>query len=152
MMLWYFVEWMQVSATANNLHIIPEISQEEKPQVAEDVQKVGNATLSGSTLERYNEIAKKYQKEGDVAKSFQTGIMGWETPIQYVVYIMKFLSQLGLLIWGIMILYAGYLYATTIFGYGDPNQAKTAIKNAIIWVIVVIASYAIFRGLTSLFL
>lgn len=151
-MLWCFIGWFQVSATANNLHIIPEISQEEKPQVANDVKDVGNATLSGTTLERYDSIAKKYQKEWDIAKSFQTGIMGWNTLIQYVVYIMKFLSQLGLLIGGIMILYAGYLYATTIFGYGDPNKAKTAIKNAIIWVIVIVASYAIIRGLTSLFL
>lgn len=78
--------------------------------------------------------------------------MGRNTLLQYIVYLIKFLSQLGLLIGAIMLLYAGYQYATTIFGYGDPNTARKAIKNAIIGVVVVVASYAIWNGLIQLFL
>lgn len=153
----FFFGWVPVSATPNNLHIIPEnlkdgSAGEWKEQAKEDVNYVWNATSWGTAIERYTEKAKEIEKEENIGRAFQTWIMGRNTLIQYVVYLMKFLSQLGLLIWGIMILYAGYLYATTIFGMGDPSKAKSAIKNAIIWVIVVVASYAILRGLTSLFL
>ncbi len=144
--------WSQVSATQNNLHIIPETPQKEQQQAAENVRYVGDPNQWGTAIERYNEIASGYEKKWDIAKAMQTWIMGRDTLIQYVVYIMKFLSQLGLLIWWIMILYAGYQYATTIFGYGSPSNAKNAIKNAIVWVIVIIASYAILKGLISLFL
>ena len=149
-----FLFWgSQASATPNNLHIIPEISSEEgRTAAANDVRIVGNPSISGTAIERYTTIAKDYEKKWDVAKAMQTWIMGRNTLIQYVVYIMKFLSQLGLLIWGIMMLYAGYQYATTIFWYGSPSNAKAAMKNAIIWIIVIIASYAILRGLMSLFL
>ncbi len=78
--------------------------------------------------------------------------MNWDTIPNYIVYLMRFLNQLGLLIGGVMILYAGYLYAGTIFGFGDPNSAKNAIKNAIIGVIILVASYAIWAGIQALFL
>lgn len=148
----FLISWFQVSATQNNLHIIPEISEEEKQQAAESVDYVGDPNKWGTAIERYNEKAEEIDKSGNLWMAFQTWEMTWNTPLNAVVYVMKFLSQLGLLIWWIMMLYAGYQYATTIFGYGDPNTAKTSIKNAIIWVIVVIASYAILRGLRSLFL
>lgn len=65
---------------------------------------------------------------------------------------MRFLSQLGLLIGGIMVVYAGYQYATTVFGTGDPATAKSAITNAIKGVLVVVCSYAIRKLLVSMFI
>ena len=110
-MLSFLFWWSQASATPNNLHIIPEISSEEgRTAAANDVRIVGNPSISGTAIERYTTIAKDYEKKWDIAKAMQTWIMGRNTLIQYVVYIMKFLSQLGLLIWGIMMLYAGYQY------------------------------------------
>ena len=41
--------------------------------------------------------------------------MNWDTLLNYVVYLMRFLNQIGILIGAIMILYAGYLYATSVF-------------------------------------
>jgi hypothetical protein len=43
-----------------------------------------------------------------------TGIMDWTTILDYVVYLIRFLSQIGLVIGALMIVYAGYKYATTI--------------------------------------
>ena len=140
-----------VSATPNNLHIIPE-SSVESSQIRDDILKVGNPEKGGTVIDRYNQKAEEITKSEDIWRSMQTWIMNWDTLINYVVYLMRFLSQLGLLIGGLMVLYAGYQYATTIFGYGSPNNAKTAIKNAVIWVIVVVASYAIWKGIISLFL
>lgn len=142
-----------VHATPNNLHIIPETTAEQKAQAAEDVKAIWNATWKGqSAIKTYNEKASEYERKGELSKSFQTWIMNWNTLLSYVVYVMRFLSQIGLLIGGIMILYAGYMYATTIFGVWDANKGKTAIKNAIVGIIIVVASYAIWKGLVSLFL
>jgi membrane protein DedA with SNARE-associated domain len=64
---------------------------------------------------------------------------------------MRFLNQLGLLIWGIMILYAGYQYAWSVFTWKS-TDGKNTIKNAIIWILVIIFSYAIWKWLESMFL
>jgi len=54
--------------------------------------------------------------EGQVGNQLASGIMTRDTLLDYVVYFVRFLSQIGLVIGGIMIIYAGYAYATEIFG------------------------------------
>ena len=139
------------STTAKTLHIIPENSESDEKQVKQDVKDVANRT-KGTVIDTYNEIASGYESRGEIGKAMQSGIMGWNTPIQYVVYAMSFLSQLGLLIGGLMILYAGYLYGSTVFSGSNPTKAKSAIRNAIIGVLVVVFSFAIWKGLVSSFL
>jgi len=51
-----------------------------------------------------------------VGNQLASGIMTRNTLLDYTVYLVRFLSQIGLFIGGLMIIYAGYLYATTIFG------------------------------------
>jgi hypothetical protein len=51
-----------------------------------------------------------------------------------------------------MIIYAGYLYASSIFESWNMAKGKTAITNAIIGVLVIAFSYAIMKLLTSAFL
>lgn len=53
--------------------------------------------------------------ELSVEDQLATGIMNWDTLFNYVVYLIKFLSQIGMLIGTIMLIYAGYKYATQIF-------------------------------------
>ena len=81
----------------------------------------------GTVIDTYNEIASGYESKGEIGKAMQSGIMGWNTLIQYVVYAMSFLSQLGLLIGGLMILYAGYLYGSTVFSGSNPTKAEREI-------------------------
>ena len=76
---------------------------------------------------------------------------GWILEIDdimnYMVRIVQFLSQLWLVVWTIFIMYAGYKYIISIL-----NSEKTpsaTVKNAIIWVLIVIFSYSIMRILTS---
>ena len=137
--------------TAKTLHIIPENSESDEKQVKQDVKDVANRT-KGTVIDTYNEIASGYESRGEIGKAMQSGIMGWNPLIQYVVYAMSFLSQLGLLIGGLMILYAGYLYGSTVFSGSNPTKAKSAIRNAIIGVLVVVFSFAIWKGLVSSFL
>lgn len=76
------------------------------------------------------------------------------TLIGYVVYLVRFLSQLALVIGAVMIIYAGYIYATGIFqASGDGTaEGNKAIRYAIEGIVVVASSYAIMRILTSAFL
>ena len=78
--------------------------------------------------------------------------MTWDTILDYIVYLVRFLSQVGIVIGVIMIIYAGYLYATSIFSPSNMTKGKSAITNAIIGVLVVAFSYAIMKLLTSAFL
>lgn len=81
----------------------------------------------------------------------KTGVMGRSTILDYIVYLVRFLSQVGILIGGVMIIYAGYLYGSNIFA-GKAGDGKKAIKNAIIGILIIIFSYVIIKTLTSMFL
>ena len=143
--LWCTV--FQAFATSNYLHIIP---KSEGWDTAEVVKAV--AQWQWTVNERYNEQADKIAKSGDIWKAWATWVINWDTLISYVVYLMRFINQIGLLIWGIMILYAGYQYAWTIFKFWDATKGKNAIKNATIWILVIVFSYAIWKWLESMFL
>lgn len=62
--------------------------------------------------------------------------------------IVGFLSELWLVVWVIFIIYAWYKYMISIFNW--LQTPTSAIRNAIIWVLIVIFSYAILKTLTSL--
>lgn len=103
-------------------------------------------------IDTYNDKADELANKWDLGSAFATGIFNRDTFLLYIAYLIQFLSQLGILIWGIMMLYAWYKYATNIFGFWSPSDAKSAIKNAIIGILVISFSYAILRILTSMFI
>lgn len=137
--------------TRNDLYIIPE-TREKTEEIREIITDIWQITASGSVIDRYNAKAEEIDKKGDLGTAFSTGVFTRTTILNYLSYLMKFLSQLGLLIWGIMVVWAGYQYATVIFGTGSTNEAKAAISYAIKGILVIIFSYAIFRALTSMFI
>ena len=129
--------------TASNFEIVPQADSWGKVEQA--VEAVGSQW--GHVRDTYNEQAS--EMNGQVGNQLASGIMTRDTLLDYVVYLVRFLSQVGLLIWGLMVIYAGYLYATTIFGWGDASKGKKAITNAIIGILVIAFSYAIMKMLTS---
>ena len=118
--------------------------------------RLDNACTVAHFLRRWRKRHQRMDRQRTTARSFwtafQTWIMSRNSLLNYVVYLMRFINQLGLLIWSIMILYAGYQYAWTIFKFWDPTKGKNAIKNAIIWILVIVFSYAIWKALESMFL
>ena len=128
--------------TRNDLHIIPE-TQESNEELDKNPGKV---------LETYNNKADELAQKGDLGSAFATGIFNRDLILLYIAYLVQLLSQLGMLIWGIMVVYAGYLYAGTIFGFWDVKWAKTAIEQAIKGILVISFSYAILKILTSMFI
>jgi len=131
----------------NDFEIIPEASSWWGVEQAVD-----------AVWNKWGEVRKTYTTQADalakkgVGDQLASGIMTRETLLDYIVYLVRFLSQIGIVIWTIMILYAGYLYASSVFSPSNMSKGKSAITNAIIGVLVVVFSYAIMKILTSAFL
>jgi len=87
----------------------------------------------------------------NVGLAFATGVFTWDTIFSYLKYIAKLLSQIGLVIWAAMIIYAGYKYAMWVFTQDTSKGWKDAIKWAIYGLLIVIFSYAIMRILLAMF-
>lgn len=96
----------------NGFHILPEIEEKE------DIEKL-NTTIKkisdqpGYVMDEYRNAATS----GDLTfeQKRTGGIMNRNTLLEYVAYLIRFLSQLGLVIGAAMIIYAGYQYATNVF-------------------------------------
>jgi hypothetical protein len=51
-----------------------------------------------------------------------------------------------------MVIYAGYIYASSVFSWGNASKGNEAIQNAITGILVIAFSYAIMKLLTSAFI
>lgn len=78
---------------------------------------------------------------------FASGIMTWDTILDYAVYLIKFIWQLALLTWALMIIYLWYKKATEHLKF-----AKTPAGNVITWILVIIFAYVIVKTLWSMFI
>lgn len=131
--------------TPNDFEIIPKSTD----QSTVDAAVSGVWSQGWNVRNNYNTQAEKLTSVGDQLAS---GILTRDTLLNYVVYLVRFLSQIGLVIGVLMIIYAGYLYASSVFNPANMSKGKSAITNAIIGVLVVAFSYAIIKLLTSAFL
>ncbi len=140
--------YAQNQNTSNNFFIIPE--QSNNDTVIDAVRDVW--AWEGTVRDRYNQQADGLGN--NLGDQFASGIMTWDTLIGYVVYLVRFLSQIALVIGAVMIIYAGYIYATGIFSSSGDGAAEgnKALRYAIEWIVVVASAYAIMRILTSAFL
>lgn len=129
---------------SNDFEIIPKADGN-----VENIVKTVGASW-GKVRENYNKQAQA--TSGKIGNQIASGVMTRDTLLDYVVYLVRFLSQIGIFIGVVMIIYAGYLYATSIFSSSNMTQGKSAITNAIIGVLVITFSYAIMKLLTSAFL
>ena len=100
----------------------------------------------GTVWDNYNEIAEN----SDTADQIATGVMTWDTILDYGVYLLRFLSQAGIAIGGLMFVYTGYQYIMSVLWASSPDEKL--IPNAITGILVIIFSYAIMRILTRMFL
>ena len=122
--------------------IMPKLSDKEIVDVSEKIEWIWHTWWS--VWSEYTKAASGMSVQEQVA----SWIMNRDTIMNYLVFLVKFLSQLWLTVGAIFIMYAWYIYMLSVFKLkGSPTSA---IKNAIIWVIIVIFSYAILKFLTSL--
>jgi len=96
-------------AVQNDFEIIPETQTD----VSQDVEDVGKA--GGGVRDKLNQKAGEYEANGDLGAQFASGAFTWNTLLNYVVYLVRFLSQVALVIGAGMIVRSGYKYAAAAF-------------------------------------
>lgn len=138
-----------VTADNNDLEvdwfeIMPKLDDAQIDDVNEQIGKVWSRWWH--VRETYNSIADS--PNFSTSEQIASWIMNRNTIMNYIVFVVQFLSQLWLLVWAWFIMYAGYKYMLSVFGWW--KTASSTLKNAIIWVIIVIFSYAIMKVLTSI--
>jgi len=153
-LIWFFITCIfginillpVLAQDTNDFEIIPQASSGGK------VEKAVNSVWQtwGNVRNAYNEQASGLKK--NIGDQLASGIMTRDTLLDYVVYLVRFISQLGIVIWVVMIIYAGYMYASSVFSPSNMSKGKAALTNAIIGVLVIAFSYAIMKLLTSAFL
>ncbi len=122
--------------------ILPELTESELNDANEQIYKIW--LIWWEVRDNYNDASEKI----NVNEALATGIMNRDTLINYLSYVVKFLSQIWLAIWAVFIIIAGYKYMLSVFNWWKADSK--IIKNAIIWVIIVIFSYAIMKFFTSI--
>jgi len=107
--------------------------------------------------EEYNKKADEYAQKKDkdgLGKMLASGIVTRDTILILLTKFIKFISNAALVFGSAMFIYAWYLYISSAMSGDDSwtSKANSAIKNAIIWVVIVIFSYAIERIVVEGFL
>ena len=127
----------------DGFNIIPELSDDETKEANEKIDEIWKVWWH--VMEKYRQVASN---DFNTSQQLATWVMNRDTLMNYLVFVIKFLSQLWLLVWTIFIIYAWYKYMVSVFeSWKTPSST---IKNAIIWVLIIIFSYAIMRILTSI--
>lgn len=126
----------------NGFNILPELTESETSKINESIDAIWNTWRN--VRNEYNKTAAELTTSQQIA----SWIMNRDTIMNYLVFIIKFLSQLWLVVGFGFIMYAWYKYMLSVFSWW--KTPSSAIKNAIIWIIIVIFSYAIMKTLTSI--
>ena len=134
-------------ATENDLEvdwfeIMPRLETWQVEKVNKKIEDIWKTP--GKVREKYNNAAKSLKTSEQIA----SWIMNRDTIMNYIVFVVQFLSQLGLLVWACFIMYSWYKYMLSVFNWG--KTPWSTLKNAIIWVLIVVFSYAIMKILTSI--
>ena len=126
----------------DGFNILPELSEKEITEVNQEITKIWQTWWN--VWAAYTKAASGMSTSQQIA----SWIMNRDTIMNYLVFVVQFLSQLWLVVWTWFIIYAWYKYMLSVFnGWKVPSET---VKNAIIWVIIIIFSYAIMKTLTSL--
>lgn len=146
----------QSSTNPKDFNIIPE-AQKGSTRV-NDVENLGSSK-SWDFWQKYDQIWKKYDKEksadgsiGDVWSSFASWIFTWDTILLFVSRIARWIANVALVAGAACVIYAGYLYASSVFTGDNSGKANDAIKYAAIGIIVITMSYGILRIAIAAFL
>ena len=122
-------------------NIMPELTDEQIGKVDTAIKEIWQTWWN--VWNKYNEEAEKLTTSQQIA----SWIMNRDTLMDYLWFLIKFISQLGIVVCTAFIMIAWYKYMVSVFTWWQ--TPKSTLINAIVWVIIVIFSYAIMRILTS---
>lgn len=151
--------WSLASAVETEFELIPNAEDSER---TDDVQRLSDPGQAWDNFaEIYNQQAKwfgdkdkndKIKECSGLGAQLASGIMNRDTILCIAAQVVRFITNMAMVIWAAMIIYAGYMYATAVFNGGNAAKWWEAIKRAIIGIVVVIFSYAILNLLINAFL
>jgi len=140
--------------------ILPKATDTDK--VKKFVEQLGDTKSSENFSEIYNARAEDLLNDWWTAdrecawlgNQFASGIFNRDSILCLVVQVVRFVSNMALVVWALMIIYAGYIYAMSVFNSDSFGVGKghEAIKRAIIGIVVVTFSYAIINFVIEAFL
>lgn len=91
----------------------------------------------------YNKYWDWYAKDKNLGSQIASWVVTRDTILLLVTSIVKFVSNAALVVWSLMVIYAWYLYIMSAIAWDQTSKANEAIKDAVIWIVLVIFSYAI---------
>lgn len=158
--------WSLVGAVETEFELIPDVTdkqaEEERKDAVELLSKPWEKWIvSDNFAEIYNQKAKSFDdtdKKGKIKEcsglwaQLASGIMNRDTILCIAAQVVRFITNMAMVVWAAMIIYAGYMYATAVFNWGNAAKWWEAIKRAIVGIVVVIFSYAILNLLINAFL
>ncbi|MCK9466715.1 MAG: hypothetical protein M0P94_00060 [Candidatus Absconditabacterales bacterium] len=118
---------------------------------------VDNIREGGSVWKKYKDTAygketinnnKRTRPGGSLSlgAQFASGVMTWDTILDYAVYLVKFIGQLALLVGAIMIIYYGYKKATEHLKFGG------TLGKVVIGILIISFAYVIVKLIWSMFI
>lgn len=128
----------------SNLEIVPQVDQST-------LWTINTAIQDPNDTRNVWDIYDDQANELNTAEQIASGVMTWNTILDYGVLLLKFLSQAWLLVGALMFIYTWYEYIMSVIK-GDGEPSKDNIKYAIYGILIIVFSYAIMRILTRAFL
>lgn len=159
--LFFFVVFLSTMSFtfSDEIFIIPDDSSWSSIDASaeEDEEEVKpHWEIVDKVWEKWWEVMDRYNKQAeimdwDIWAQFATWIMTWDTIMNYIKYLVDFLSKLAFVVSALMIIYAWYLYAMQVFKNDWSTKWKSAIINSLLWLSLVIFSFAILSVLIKMF-
>lgn len=128
----------------SNIEIAPKVDQSKLWEINSKIQDPND---SRHVRDIYDDQASGL----NTAEQIASGVMTWNTILDYGVLLLKFLSQAGMLVWALMFIWTWYQYIMSVITWDWAPWNKN-IKQAIYGILIIIFSYAIMRILTRAFL
>lgn len=126
----------------DGFNILPTLKDKDIDEVDEAIDEIWATWWQ--VMDTYRDKADQFS----LSQQMASWIMNRNTIMNYLVFVIKFLSQLWLTVWTGFIIFAGYKYMISL--WNSTQTSNQTIKNAIIWIVIVIFSYAIMKSLTSI--
>lgn len=135
-----FFGWVIFAWEQKPFEIIPDVETIGREN---QVEKLWTPWVETDFRSGYNTYWDKLSKKKDLWAQLASWIVTRDTVLILLTNLVKFISNASLVFGSLMFIYAWYLYVTSIFTWDNSGKANEAIKNAVIWVVIVIFSYAI---------
>lgn len=140
--------------------LLPEAT--DRDDAIEKVIDLWDVQNSDTFSERYNKYAEELGQnawEGEtpfncagLGNQFVSWIMNRDTILCIAAQVVRFVSNMALVVWAWMIIYAWYMYATSVFAWENVGKGSEAIKWATVGIVVIVFSYAILNIVMNAFL